>query len=70
MRSIAALLMWLAFVSAACLIVLMGQSCSSTSSASLPRVETVVAPLPDYRCFVIYGPDGKACGGNCVREVP
>jgi hypothetical protein len=42
-------------------------SCGKANSDST-HAETVMSPRAGYTCFVIRDNDGKAVGGNCVKD--
>lgn len=42
--------------------------CQMAKAGHTPRAETVFIDQAGYRCFLVRDEDGKAVGGNCVRE--
>jgi hypothetical protein len=46
----------------------MGSASCGRGEASSVRAEVIPAPLSGVQCFAILDSDGKAVGGNCVKE--
>jgi hypothetical protein len=52
----------------AALLVSLLVGCSDAKSSGRPQAERIFTDQPGYVCFVVRDEDGRAVGGNCVRE--
>lgn len=50
------------------LLLLSLASCSDAKSGGRPEAERVFTGQPGYVCFLVRDEDGRAVGGNCVKE--
>lgn len=48
-------------------LVIMSSACG-TAKGDSARAEQVPAPKSGYSCFILYDGDGKAVGGNCLKD--
>ena len=49
-------------------LVLLLVGCADARSSGRPEAERVFTDQPGYACFLVRDEDGRAVGGNCVRE--